>query len=64
MYNIKRILNFINTQIGCRDNFEVTTKTLTMEDIKVICEKVLKEHKMSITQKNQEMFHKQEQFIH
>ena len=32
-----------------------------MEDIKVIFEK--KEHKVSIVQKNQEMFHKKEQSI-
>ena len=34
-----------------------------MEDITVIFKKILKEHKASIVQKNQEMFHKQEQFI-
>ena len=34
-----------------------------MEDIKVIFEKMLKEHEASIVQKNQEMFHKQEQSI-
>ena len=39
------------------------TKNLTMEDIKVIFEKTLKEHEASIVQKNQEMFHKQEQSI-
>ena len=38
-------------------------KNLTMEDIKVILEKMLKEHEGSIVQKNQEMFHKQEQSI-
>ena len=53
----------INTQIGCIDSFEMTKKNLTMEDIKVIFEKILKEHEVSIVQKNQEMFHKQEQFI-
>ena len=41
----------------------MTTKNLTMEDIKVIFEKMLKEHEASIVQKNQEMFHKQEQSI-
>ena len=34
-----------------------------MEDIKVIFEKMLKEHEASIVPKNQEMFHKQEQSI-
>ena len=34
-----------------------------MEDIKVIFEKMLKEHVASIVQKNQKMFHKQEQSI-
>ena len=34
-----------------------------MEDIKVIFEKMLKEHEASIVQKNQEMLHKQEQSI-
>ena len=34
-----------------------------MEDIKIIFEKMLKEHEASIVQKNQEMFYKQEQFI-
>ena len=38
-------------------------KNLAMGDIKVIFEKMLKEHEGSIVQKNQEMFHKQEQFI-
>ena len=41
----------------------MTTKNLTMGDIKVIFEEMLKEHEASIVQKNQEMFHKQEQFI-
>ena len=41
----------------------MTTKNLVMEDIKVTFEKMLKEHKVSIVQKNQEMFHKQEQPI-
>ena len=34
-----------------------------MDDINVIFEKMLKEHKAAIVQKNQEMFHKQEQSI-
>ena len=34
-----------------------------MGDIKVTFEKMLKEHEVSIVQKNQEMFHKQEQSI-
>ena len=34
-----------------------------MEDIKLIFENMLKEHDASIFQKNQEMFHKQEQSI-
>ena len=41
----------------------MTTKNLTMENIKVIFEKMLKEHESSIVQKNQEMFHKPEQSI-
>ena len=45
------------------ESFEMTTKNLTMEDTKVIFEKILKEHEASIVQKNQEMFHKQEQSI-
>ena len=63
LYKVKRIVNDINTQIGCIDSFEMTTKNLTMEDIKVIFEKMLKEHVASIVQKNQEMFRKQEQSI-
>ena len=63
LYEVKRILNDINTQIDCIDSFEMTTKNLTMEDIKVIFEKMLKEHEASIVEKNQEMFHKQEEFI-
>ena len=63
LYKVKRIVNDINTQIGCIDSFEMTTKNLTMEDIKVIFEKMLKEHEASIVQKNQEMLHKQEQSI-
>ena len=53
----------LNNQIGCIDSLEMTTKNLTMEDIKVTFEKMLKEHEASIVQKNQEMFHKQEQSI-
>ena len=34
-----------------------------MEDIKVIFEKIQRQHKASILQKNQEMFYKQEQSI-
>ena len=41
----------------------MTTKNLTTEDIKVIFEKMLKKHEASIVQKNQEMFHRQEQSI-
>ena len=41
----------------------MTTKNLTMEDIKVIFEKMLKEHETSIVQENLEMFHKQVQTI-
>ena len=53
-------MNDINTQIGCIDSFEMTTKNFTMEDIKVIFENMLKKHEVSIVQKYQEMFHKQE----
>ena len=56
-------MNDIRTQIGCIDSFEMTTKNLTMEDIKVIFGKMLKEHEAPIVQKNQEMFHKQEKSI-
>ena len=56
-------MNDINTQIGCIDSFEMTTKNFTMEDIKVIFENMLKKHEVSIVQKNPEMFHKQEQSI-
>ena len=63
LYKVKRTVNDINTQICCIDSFEMTTKNLVMEDIKVTFEKMLKEHKVSIVQKNQEMFHKQEQPI-
>ena len=38
-------------------------KNLTMDDIKVILEKMIKEHEESIVEKNQEIFHKQEQSI-
>ena len=41
----------------------MTNKNLTIEDITVIFEKMLKEHEASIVQKNQRMFHKQEQSI-
>ena len=41
----------------------MTTKNLTMENIKVIFKKMLKEREVSIVQKDQEMFHKQEQSI-
>ena len=60
LYEVKRIVNDINTQTVCIDSFEMTTKNLTMEYIKVIFEKILKEHEAPIVQKNQEMFHKQE----
>ena len=49
--------------VGCIGDFEMTNKILMMEDIAVIFEKKLKEHEASIVQKNQEMFHKQEQSI-
>ena len=49
--------------VGCIGDFEMTNKILMMEDIVVIFEKKLKEHEASIVQKNQEMFHKQEQSI-
>ena len=52
-----------NTQFGCIDRFKMTTKNLTMENIKVIFEKMLKEHETSIVQENLEMFHKQVQTI-
>ena len=42
----------------------MTTKSVMMEDTKVIFEKMLKEHEAPIVQKiNQEMFHKQEESI-
>ena len=56
-------MNDINNEIGCIDSFDLTTKNLTLEDIKVIFEKMLKEHEAPVVQKNQEMFHKQEQSI-
>ena len=48
LYKVKRIVNDINIHIGCIDSFEMTTKNLTMEDIKVIFKKMLKEHEASI----------------
>ena len=56
-------MNDINTQFGYIDSFQMTTKNIMMGDIKVTFEKMLKEHEASIVQKNQEMFHKQEQSI-
>ena len=56
-------MNDINTQIGCIDSFEMATKKLTMEDIKVIFYEMLKQHEASIVQKNQKMFRKQEHSI-
>ena len=44
-------------------DFEMTNKNLTMEDVTVIFEMMLKEHETSIVQKNKKMFHKQEQSI-
>ena len=43
-------MNDINTQFRLIDGFEMTTKNLTMGDIKVIFEKMLKEHEASIVQ--------------
>ena len=43
-------MNDINTQFRRIDGFEMTTKNLTMGDIKVIFEKMLKEHEASIVQ--------------
>ena len=63
LYKVKRIVNDINNQTGYIDSFEMTTKNLTMEDIKEIFEKMLKEHEASIVQKDQEIFHKQQQSI-
>ena len=45
-YTIKKIVNDINTQNGCRDGFEMKTRYLKMEDIKVIFKKMLKEHEL------------------
>ena len=56
-------VNGIKTQVGCTDSFEIATKTITMEDIKVIFKKMLNEHEPLIVQKNLEMFHNQEQSI-
>ena len=50
MDRVKRIVNDINTRFRRIDGFEVTTKNLTMGDIKVIFEKMLKEHEESIVQ--------------
>lgn len=63
MYKVKPIAYDINTQFGCIDGFKMTTKNLTMKDIKLIFEKILKEHEVSIFQNNQEMFHKREETI-
>ena len=43
-------MNDINTQFRRIDGFEMTTKNLTIGDIKVIFEKMLKEHEASIVQ--------------
>ena len=43
-------MNDKNTQFRRIDGFEMTTKNLTMGDIKVIFEKMLKEHEASIVQ--------------
>ena len=50
MYKVKTKVNDINTQFRRIDGFEMTTKNLTMGDIKVIFEKMLKEHEASIVQ--------------
>ena len=42
LFKIKRTVNDINTQTGCIDSFEMTTKKSMMEDIKAIFEKMLK----------------------
>ena len=63
LHKVKRMVNDKNTQIDCIDSFEMMTKNLRMEDIKVISEKMLKENEASIVQKNQEMVHKQEHSI-
>ena len=49
-------MNEINTQTGCIGDFEIINKKLTLEDVTVIFQKMLKEHEASIIQKNQEMF--------
>ena len=43
-------MNDTNTQFGYIDGFEMTTKILTMEDIKIIFEKMLREHEASVVQ--------------
>ena len=63
LYKVKKIVNDINAKFGCIDGFKMMTKNLTREGVKVIFEKMLREHKPSIVQKNQEMFHKQEHSI-
>ena len=50
MYKVKTKVNDINTQFRRIDGFEMMTKNLTMGDIKVIFEKMLKEHEASIVQ--------------
>ena len=63
LYKVRKIVNDINAKFGCIDGFKMMTKNLTIEGIKVIFEKMLKEHNASIVQKNQGMFHKQEHSI-
>ena len=63
LYKVIRIVNDINPQIGWIDSFEMTTKNITVKDITIIFEKMLKEHEASVVQKNQEMLHKQDQSI-
>ena len=43
-------MNDTYTQFGYIDGFEMTTKILTMEDIKIIFEKMLREHEASVVQ--------------
>ena len=43
-------MNDTYTQFGYIDGFETTTKILTMEDIKIIFEKMLREHEASVVQ--------------
>ena len=43
-------MNDTNTQFGYIDGFEMTNKILTMEDIKIIFEKMLREHEASVVQ--------------